>query len=157
MGAARRRPVSLFGILKPLMNPARKRRIRLVVALSAALLLSGALAYTSFSASSEAVKPSQLLASAQPGRSYQLTGKVVDGSIVNRRDGVRFRVRDRTGKAAVAVSYSGAIPDTFRDGREIIITVRKHGQQYAGEHDSLITKCPSKFSDTPAAPSGSSV
>ena len=31
------------------MDPARKRRIRLVVALSAALLLSGALAYTTFS------------------------------------------------------------------------------------------------------------
>src|SRR5215207_163717 len=34
------------------MDPRRKRRIRLVVALSAAVLLAGALVYTSFSASS---------------------------------------------------------------------------------------------------------
>ena len=39
------------------MDPARKRRIRLVVALTVALLLAGALAYTSFSASSTAVTP----------------------------------------------------------------------------------------------------
>ena len=137
------------------MDPARKRRIRLVVALSAALLLAGALAYTSFNASSDAVTPSRLLASATPGRSYQLTGKVVAGSIQDHRDGISFRVRDRTGTAAVPVAYSGTVPDTFRDGREIIITVRKHGSGYAGERDSLITKCPSKFSDKPATPAGS--
>ena len=50
------------------MNPARKRRIRLVVALSAALLLASALIYTSFSASSEAVTPSRLATSAATGR-----------------------------------------------------------------------------------------
>ena len=43
------------------------------------MLLAGALVYTSFSASSEAKSPSQLLAGAEAGRSYQLTGKVVPG------------------------------------------------------------------------------
>ena len=36
------------------MDPARKRTIRLVIALSVALLLAGALIYTSFSAATEA-------------------------------------------------------------------------------------------------------
>ncbi len=129
------------------MNPARKRRIRLVVALTAALVLAGALAYTSFSASSSAVKPSQLLASATAGQSYQLTGKVVDGSLVRTHDGIDFRVRDRTGTTSVPVSYTGAVPDPFREGREVIINVRKHGDTFVGEKDSLVTKCPSKFSD----------
>lgn len=137
------------------MDPARKRRIRLVVALTAALLLAGALAYTSFSASSDAVTPSQLLASSSANQSYQLTGKVVDGSIVHRRDGITFRVRDRAGTRSVPVSYSGEIPDPFRDGREVIITVRKQGATYVGERDSLITKCPSKFSDKQPASPGS--
>ena len=61
------------------MDPARKRTVRLVVALGAAVLLAGALVYTSFSASSEARTPSQLATGAQPGKSYQLTGKVVAG------------------------------------------------------------------------------
>jgi cytochrome c-type biogenesis protein CcmE len=128
------------------MDPSRKRRIRLVVALTAAVLLAGALVYTSFSASSEAVSPSQLLRHAQAGRSYQLTGKVVPGSI--RHDGavLLFRVRDRGGSAAVPVSYTGAVPDPFRDGREVIVTVREGAAgSFVGERDSLITKCPSKF------------
>jgi cytochrome c-type biogenesis protein CcmE len=129
------------------MDPARKRRTRLVVALSAALLLAGALVYTSFSASSEAVKPSGLAAQAATGRSYRLTGKVVDGSIRKQGDMISFRVRDRDGRASVPVSYRLPVPDPFRDGREIIVTVRKQGGTFVGERDSLVTKCPSKFTE----------
>ena len=127
------------------MDPRRKRRIRLVVALSAALMLAGALIYTSFSAASDARTPSQLLRSAQSGRSYQLTGKVVPGYRV-RGDELDFRVRDRTGSVSVPVRYSGEIPDPFRAGREVIVTVRREGSAFIGQRDSLITKCPSKFS-----------
>ena len=129
------------------MDPSRKRRIRLVVALSAAVILAGALAYTSFSASTAAVSPSRLLASADVGQSYQLTGKVVDGSIRHNGDATLFRVRDRNGSASVPVRYVGAVPDPFRDGREVIVTVRKRGATFVGERDSLVTKCPSKFTD----------
>jgi cytochrome c-type biogenesis protein CcmE len=133
------------------MDPSRKRRIRLVVALTAALLLASALVYTSFSASSESVEPSKLLAAATPGRSYQLTGKVVPGSIRRTPDGVDFRVRDRSGSRSVPVSYTGVVPDPFRDGREVIVKVRKQGGSFVGERDSLVTKCPSKFTDKPAS------
>jgi cytochrome c-type biogenesis protein CcmE len=129
------------------MNPARKRRIRLFVALTAALLLSSALIYTSFSASSEAVTPSRLAAGADTGRAYQLTGKVVDGSVRDIPGGKSFRVRDRDGSTSVPVRYVGAVPDPFREGREVIVTVRKQGATFIGERDSLVTKCPSKFSD----------
>src|SRR3954465_12079035 len=128
------------------MDPARKRTVRLVVALSAAVLLAAALVYTSFSASSEARSPSQLLTSAQPGRTYQLTGKVLPGYT---RDGTvtNFRVRDRGGTKSVPVRYTGALPDPFREGREVIVDVRKEGGVYVGQPDSLVTKCPSKFTD----------
>ena len=129
------------------MNPARKRRIRLVVALTAALLLASALAYTSFSASSPAVTPSRLAAFAASGRAYQLTGKVVNGSVRDIPGGKTFRVGDRNGKGSVPVRYVGAVPDPFREGREVIVTVRKQGNIFVGERDSLVTKCPSKFSD----------
>jgi cytochrome c-type biogenesis protein CcmE len=126
------------------MQPARKRKIRLVVALSAAVLLAVALVYTSISASSEAVSPSQL-ASAQPGVSYQLTGKVQDGTLRKTADGIDFRVKDRSGSASVPVSYTGVVSDAFREGREVIVNVRKEGSTFVGERDSLVTKCPSKF------------
>jgi cytochrome c-type biogenesis protein CcmE len=132
------------------MDPARKRTLRLIAALTAALLLAGALVYTSFGAASVARSPSQLLAAAAPERSYQLTGTVVAGSIVRHGDGMSFRVRDRAGSASVPVVYSGSVPDPFRDGREIIVTVHKRGALFVGERDSLVTKCPSKY--TPAKP-----
>ena len=129
------------------MDPARKRRVRLVVALSAAVILAAALVYTSFSASSEARSPSQLLASADAGRSYQLTGKVVDGSIEKSGTTYKFRVRDRNGTASVPIRYTGSVADTFRAGREVIITVKRQGATFVGEKDSLVTKCPSKFQE----------
>lgn len=108
-----------------------------------------ALIYTSFSASSEAVTPSRLASGADSGRAYQLTGKVVDGSVSDIPGGKVFRVRDRDGSTSVPVRYVGAVPDPFREGREVIITVRKQGETFVGERDSLVTKCPSKFTDKP--------
>jgi cytochrome c-type biogenesis protein CcmE len=127
------------------MDPSRKRRLRLVVALSAALLLAGALLYTSFSASTEASKPSQV----EPGRSYEVTGKVVNGSVRHQGDALLFRIRDRDGNGSVPVRYSGAVPDPFRDGREVIVSGRLQKGTFVGERDSLVTKCPSKFSKKP--------
>ena len=126
------------------MDPARKRLVRLVVALSAAVLLAAALVYTSFSASSEARTPSQLVSMAESGKTYQLTGKVVPGY---ERSGTvtEFRVRDRAGNVSVPVRYEGQLPDPFRADREVIVDVRKQGDMFVGEKDSLVTKCPSKF------------
>jgi cytochrome c-type biogenesis protein CcmE len=132
------------------MNPARKRTVRLVVALSAAVVLASALIYTSFSAASPALSPSQLVRRAQPGRSYQLTGMVVGGSVHRDGSALDFSVQDRAGATAVPVSYTGTVPDPFREGREIIVTVSKQGGRYLGERDSLITKCPSKYQNAPA-------
>ena len=127
------------------MDPARKRKLRLVIALTAAITLSGALILTTVSASVPQKTPSQLLASSTPGETYKVTGKVVDGSIRREGNTIFFRVRDLEGTAAIPVSYTGAVPDPFRDGREIGIRVKKEGDTFVGEKDSLVTKCPSKF------------
>ena len=123
------------------MDPSRKRRVRLVALLGVVVFLAGALAYTSFSSSTEASKPSQV----KPGRSYELTGKVVSGSVKKDGEGLRFRIRDRDGTASVPVVYRGVVPDPFRDGREVIVSGElKHGM-FVARRDSLVTKCPSKF------------
>jgi cytochrome c-type biogenesis protein CcmE len=127
------------------VDPSRKRRIRFVVALSAAVLLAGALAYTSFSASTEARQPSELTAAtATPGTTYQLVGKVVPG-YTQRGDTTYFRVRDRNGTTSVPVKYDGRLPDPFRADREVVLDVVKEGDVYVGQKGSLVTKCPSKF------------
>lgn len=126
------------------MDPSRKRKIRLIVALGAAVLLAGGLMYTSFTADTPAATPSQLLATGAAG-DHKLTGKVVEGSIKREGDRLTFAVRDRAGSKSVPVTYSGVVPDPFRDGREVIVDGRLEGGRFVAERDSLVTKCPSKF------------
>jgi len=127
------------------MDPTRKRQIRLVVALSAAVLLAVALIYTSFNAANDAREPSDLLVAAPDGGSYDLTGKVAADSV---KDGqpLKFEITDRDGGAELPVEYTGIVPDPFREGREVILTgsLNERGV-FVAEKDSLITKCPSKF------------
>ncbi len=117
-----------------------------MVALGAAVLLAAALVYTSFSASTDAKEPSQLL-NAAPGNSYDLTGKVVPGSVRHHGETIDFRVADRDNpSSSIPVTYSGTVPDPFRAGREIVLTGSVEKGTFVGQRDTLITKCPSKFS-----------
>jgi cytochrome c-type biogenesis protein CcmE len=127
------------------MDPARKRRVRLVVSLSVAVLLAGALAWTSFSASSEAKTPAQLQ-NAKPGESYRLAGRVTDWQRSGTTHTFRLREPGSGGGSGVRVSYQGSVPDPFRNGRDIVVTVKQGaGGTFEGEKGSLTTKCPSKF------------
>ncbi|MDE3070476.1 MAG: cytochrome c maturation protein CcmE [Acidobacteriota bacterium] len=139
------------------MDPARRRTVRLVVALTAAVLLASALMYTSFSAADPAIGPSQLERQAQPGRSYELTGVVQAHSVRRAGEVLYFSVADRAGGTAVPVAYTGTVPDPFREGREVIVTVQREGggPVFRGERNSLITKCPSKYRVAPPGQSGS--
>jgi len=130
------------------MNPGRKRRVRLVVCLALALALAAGLIYTSFSAAAQALTPTQLLRDAKPGVTYQLTGTVVAGSVHRLPNGVLdFRLADRAGAGrSIAVRYSGAVPDPFRVGRELIVTGTMNSASFVASPGSMITKCPSKYS-----------
>jgi cytochrome c-type biogenesis protein CcmE len=104
------------------------------------------LIYTSFTAGERDVTASQLLRTARPGKSYVLAGTVLDGSV--RRDGpvLLFRVRDpKAADISVPVRYTGAVPDPFRAGRGVLVTVTRRGSQFVGQQNSLTTKCPSKY------------
>jgi cytochrome c-type biogenesis protein CcmE len=127
------------------MDPDRKRKIRLVVALTAAVLLATALVYTSFNASTEARSPSELLAE-DPAGSSEVYGNVVAGSVEHRGSDLRFEIADRDDPSkSVPVEYSGQVPDPFREGREVIVDGELVDGTLVAEKDSLITKCPSKF------------
>ena len=141
------------------MDPSRKRKIRLGIALSVAVLLAVALVYVSFNASDQTKEPSQILTAA-PGTKYEMNAKVVPKTVKHDGEKLEFQVEDRTGGPTMPVSYQGVVPDPFRGGREIVLTGAIEDGTFVGEPESLITKCPSKFitsaSET-ASGSGSSV
>ena len=62
-------------------------------------------------------------------------------------DGLRFRLRDIEGssKRTVAVVYTGSVSDQFRAGREVSVKGRLQNGTFVAVKDSLVTKCPSKY------------
>ena len=43
------------------------------------------------------------------------------------------------------MTYAGVVPDPFREGREVIVSGELQKGTFVAERDSLVTKCPSKF------------
>lgn len=122
--------------------------------LTLAVVLASGLIYTSFAASDPALSPSQLLARARPGRVYQLTGTVVPGTIVDGHGGAlrAFRLADRAGgRVSLIVDYSGTVPDAFEPGRELIVTGSVAHGAFVAQANSMITKCPSKYTAAPTS------
>lgn len=139
------------------MAQERKRKLRLIISFAAAVLLAAALVYVSFTASSQAKSPSEVLAAqAAAGTSYELFGVVVDGSVERDSETLKFVMADRDNPdSTIAVTYSGTIPDPFREGREVIVTGELVDGTFVAQRDSLITKCPSKFEEEDGTESAS--
>ena len=77
-------------------------------------------------------------------KTVQLTGTVVSAS--GRGNPMRFVLADYGTPERVAVAYSGSVPDAFKVGRSVIVTGRMDGGTFVAQRDSLLTKCPSKYS-----------
>ncbi len=142
--------------MSDVVDPSRKRKIRLGVALSVAVLLAVALVYVSFSASDQTKEPSEILTSAA-GQKFEMNATVVPKSVRHEGETLKFEVEDREGGATMPVSYQGVVPDPFRGGREIVLTgARESDGTFVGEPESLITKCPSKFTTNASETAGNS-
>jgi cytochrome c-type biogenesis protein CcmE len=121
-------------------------RPRLVVALVVGSLLAVFLAYQAlFNSGTLLVSVAQLRSDTDGAAQKQvtLTGTVVRAT----RDGspMRFVLRDETSRQTVPVSYSGSVPDAFKPARRVIVTGRLVNGVFVAQPDSLLTKCPSKY------------
>jgi cytochrome c-type biogenesis protein CcmE len=141
--------------MSDVVDPRRKRKIRLGVALGVAVCLAVALVYVSFSASDQTREPSQIL-SAAPGEKTEMNAKVVRKSVRHDGETLKFEVEDRNGGETMPVTYQGVVPDPFRGGREIVLTGAYENGTFVGEPESLITKCPSKFTTNASETAGNS-
>ena len=126
---------------------ARKRNpARLVVALSVAAVLAVFLLYTSIAGGgTPSIEPSELRG--QTGV-LTLVGRVQPGYKGDSYgDGLRFVLRDREGASArtVRVLYKGSVSDQFRANREVSVKGRLQNGVFVAQKDSLVTKCPSKY------------
>ncbi|MBB3892408.1 cytochrome c-type biogenesis protein CcmE [Phenylobacterium haematophilum] len=104
-------------------SPKARRRLYLVAAIAPVLGLAVGLTLWGLSDSISFFYTPAQAAEAKPpvGRSIQLGGLVQPGSVVKHPDGrVEFVVADQL--ATTRVSYSGDLPDLFREGQGIVAT-----------------------------------
>lgn len=122
------------------------RSVRLVLALSVAAVLAVFLLYLSIAGGRKAqLKPSQLTTHSE---TVSLVGRVVGHArgAGYSKTGLRFRVGDIGGAATVPVVYRGSVPDQFKTGRDVVVDGRYRKGVFVAKRDSLVTKCPSKYS-----------
>lgn len=126
------------------------KKARFAIALSLAGLLGGALVWMAIGGSLETYAgPSQVKLN---GDTYRLNGVVSSGAPKDAAvqaisaEGVRFTIHDQEDATkTVEILYKGVVPDTFKDGREIVVTGKMEGGTFVAKRDTLLTKCPSKF------------
>ena len=103
-----------------------KRKHRRLIVILGGLGVLGASAALFLNAASDNLlffyTPTQVADKGEPqGRRFRLGGLVEEGSVVRRADGITvdFRVTDLTN--AVPVTYTGGLPDLFREGQGVVV------------------------------------
>lgn len=89
------------------------------------------------------------------GKSMQLHGFVVDKSIEQRPNTLDYRFKLKTGEYSVLATYTGVVPDTFKDGAEVVLTGRLGSTGFQVDPNGVTAKCPSKYEA--AGPTGPTV
>ena len=79
------------------------------------------------------------------GRRLRLHGNVVKGTIQKKKGSMSYRFALYHGDRWVEVTYTGMVPDTFRDCAEVVARGRlsRDGSRFTA--DQLTAKCPSKY------------
>ena len=117
-----------------------------MIALSVAAILAIFLLYTSIAGGgTPSIAPSEL---AGKKGLVTLVGHVQPGYRGDSYgDGLRFVLRDREGSSqkTVTVLYKGSVSDQFRADREVSVKGELRNGVFVAKKDSLVTKCPSKY------------
>ena len=124
----------------------RRSPARLVIALSVAAALAVFILYTSIAgAGTPQVVPTQI--HKYVGQSVTLVGTVLSTrGDAHSSAGMRFVLSDPNQKVGrVPVVYHGSVPDAFKVGRQIVVDGKSASGVFDAKTDSLVTKCPSKY------------
>jgi cytochrome c-type biogenesis protein CcmE len=118
-------------------------------------LAFGGLMYSSLSEGTEFYKHvDEVMANpgAWQGKRLQLHGFVVEKSILRRPDTLDYRFQVQSNGKVLPVRYTGVVPDTFKDGAEVVLKGRLGPDGFVVDRDGVMAKCPSKYN--PQSPAG---
>jgi cytochrome c-type biogenesis protein CcmE len=87
--------------------------------------------------------------SAWHGKRLQLHGYVTD--IERKRTSLEYRFRVQSNGSSVQASYTGIVPDTFKDGSEVVLKGKLGPDGFHVERNGVMAKCPSKYEPSKGA------
>lgn len=79
------------------------------------------------------------------GKRLQLHGFIVPGSILVKPDTLQYRFKVQNKGSVVDASYTGVVPDTFKDEAEVVLKGRLTTAGFDTEPNGVMAKCPSKY------------
>jgi cytochrome c-type biogenesis protein CcmE len=85
------------------------------------------------------------------GKRLQLHGYVVPASIMRRRDSLEYRFQVQSKGVIVPATFTGIVPDTFKDDAEVVLKGTLTPQGFHVDSDGVMAKCPSKYEAKPGA------
>ena len=84
------------------------------------------------------------------GKHVQLHGFA--DHVLRKPDTLEYAFTVKNNGASVPVTYTGVVPDTFKDGTEVVVTGRLAADGFHGE--SIMAKCPSRYQATDGPSTG---
>jgi cytochrome c-type biogenesis protein CcmE len=116
-----------------------------------AIVIVGALSglmYTTLSEGTEYYKMvDEVVAdrAAWQGKRLQLHGYVVERSILRKPDTLEYRFEIQNNGQVLPVQYTGVVPDTFKDGSEVVLKGELGPDGFTVAPNGVMAKCPSKY------------
>ena len=81
------------------------------------------------------------------GKTLQVHGYVVPGSIGRKRDALDYQFDLQRNGQVIRAYYSGIVPDTFKDEAEVVLTGKFTPEGFMAT--DMTAKCPSKYEEAP--------
>ncbi len=79
------------------------------------------------------------------GKNLQVHGFIVEKSILRRPDSLDWRFEIENNGEILRAEYSGIVPDTFKDGAEVVVRGRLGANGIEVAPNGVMAKCPSKY------------
>jgi cytochrome c-type biogenesis protein CcmE len=83
------------------------------------------------------------------GKRLQLHGYVT--GIERKRNTLEYRFQVQNNGSTVLASYTGVVPDTFKEGSEVVLKGKLDTAGFHVERNGVMAKCPSKYEESRGA------
>ena len=133
----------------------KSRAIKIAATVGVFVLALSGLLYSTLTEGTEYYKHVDEIAG-QPdtwhGKQMNLHGFVVEKSIMVKPDSLEYRFDVQNNGKVVRASYKGVVPDTFKDGSEVVLKGRLGPHGFDVDPNGVIAKCPSKYEEQKLKP-----